>query len=436
MASHIKPGDRTVNHLAKSVLLEESGSPWMVRLTIRLGLGAILFFIIWATWMELDEVARATGETVPRGQVQKVQHFGGGSVAELLVADGQEVTAGAVLIRLDPVLPQSQALQTEASRQALWARLQRLHALSENKEPDFAELKETTVGKNEHRLWSQEVEARRLMRATADHRIAQARAELEEMEQNHLSLQKQLALLLEEMKLRKGLVDQGLNSKVQYLTLQRRHSEIEGELAQTPARRKKLEEKILEEMLRLQEQEARENQKAMDEASSVAQTLADTEELLVRHRESLNHLEIRAPVAGRIHHLQKHAVGEVIASGETILEIVPLDQDLVAEIRIVARDVGHVAPGQPVILKFSTYDFARYGGVNGVLKEISPTSLQDETKTNYFKGTVTLQQTRLGGHPILPGMTLQADILTGRKSVLEYLLKPIFASSKQALQER
>ncbi|NGZ29381.1 MAG: biotin/lipoyl-binding protein, partial [Magnetococcales bacterium] len=162
MTSVTPASDRTVNHLAKSVLLAESGSPLIVRAVIQLGLASLLFFFIWAAFMTLDEVARASGETVPKSHVQKIQHFGGGTVAAILVREGQTVANQELLLRLDPMLSQSQVDQTIANRNALMARKTRLQALSDGKEPDFGELREHPVGQNEQRLWWQDANAQKL----------------------------------------------------------------------------------------------------------------------------------------------------------------------------------------------------------------------------------------------------------------------------------
>ncbi len=167
-------------------------------------------------------------------------------------------------------------------------------------------------------------------------------------------------------------------------------------------------------------------QQALDELAVAKEFLAESQEVVKRDRNSLYGLEIKAPVEGFIHGLTKHTIGGVITSGSTILEIVPQNRRLEGEIQISSKDIGHVRVGQVVVLKFTTYDFARYGGLEGTLKDISATTVLDEAGEPYYKGLVRLNRDYLGDNPnsqkVLPGLTLQADIITGQKTVLEYLL--------------
>ena len=174
--------------------------------------------------------------------------------------------------------------------------------------------------------------------------------------------------------------------------------------------------------------------------AQVNEELVQIREVIKRQEEKIEKTSIRAPSSGFVHRLKAHSIGEVIAPGTTILEVVPQDHDMLAEIEISSRDIGHVKLGQPVKLKFTTYDFSRYGGIEGTLKEISATTYLSPAGNPYYKGIVLFTKSFVGSNPqtnpILPGMTVQAEIRTGDKTITEYLLKPIFASAKQALRER
>lgn len=153
-----------------------------------------------------------------------------------------------------------------------------------------------------------------------------------------------------------------------------------------------------------------------------------------------NRLEIRAPVRGIVKGLQAHTIGGVIAPGALVLEIVPMDEELVVEARVATTHVGHVEVGQPVTVKVLTYDFARYGGIPGRLRSVSASTFVAEDETPYYKAVIALDRNYVGGDPnrnlVLPGMTVQADIKTGRKTLLQYLLKPVYSSIDEAFQER
>jgi adhesin transport system membrane fusion protein len=440
MGKSLHLGDRTLRYLATSVLLEESGSPVIVRLVIWTSVVALASFLVWAHVMDLDEVSRAPGEVVPMGQVKKVQHLGGGSIAAILVHDGKFVREGETLLRLDPVLSRSQFDQTVAQMEALQAQRIRLEALIEGKQPDFSPIDaDSAMALSAVTQWQQVVMAQRMAEQAVKNEINQARSELDQLQQQEDALRKQRKLLNEEMSLRSELVEKGLNSKTLYISLQRKMSEMEGEIEQLPAKKRRMEEKMAGLRARAQEQLANHKERLLGELATTHRELRESEEVLRRHRSSLDHLEIRAPIDGYVHGLKKHTVGEVVASGDTILEMVPLDRALAAEVRIAPKDIGHVAVGQPVVMKFTTYDFSRYGGLEGKLDEISPTSMFDDKGSPYYKGVIRLAHQYVGmdqSTRILPGLTLQAEIITGRKSVLQYLLKPIFASAREAMRER
>jgi membrane fusion protein, adhesin transport system len=440
MAIKVRLSDRNANHLAKSVLLEESGSPIIVRLVIATGIIVLSVFFVWSYFMELDEVARATGKIVPVGHVKKVQHLGGGKIKEILVKDGDFVKAGQVLLRLNPENSQSQMDQSNIPIKSLPAKIARLEAIIDGVEPDFSRVLNLDAVNNEKRQYRQTKRSLNLQQAILNNQSRQTKAELEELRELEKAERKQLSYLQEEMVMREKLFKKGLNAKPLYLSLQRNLSEIEGELAQIPPRKRKLREKIKEISNQILQNSSNTKQQALDELEVAKEYLAQSQEVVKRDRNSLYSLEIKAPVEGFIHGLTKHTIGGVITSGSTILEIVPQNRRLEGEIQISSKDIGHVRVGQVVVLKFTTYDFARYGGLEGTLKDISATTVLNEVGEPYYKGLVRLNRDYLGDNPgsekVLPGLTLQADIITGQKTVLEYLLKPIFASARQALQER
>jgi RND family efflux transporter MFP subunit len=168
--------------------------------------------------------------------------------------------------------------------------------------------------------------------------------------------------------------------------------------------------------------------------------IADATQKLREIKLELSKTIIKAPAAGFVHGLRTHTVGGVIAPGQLIMEIVPKEQQLVAQVRIHPRDIGHIKSGQQATLKFDTYDYSRYGGMEAELSEISPNTFSDEKNGLYFQGTIILSKTHISSQtgflPITTGMTLTADIRTGEKTVMEYLLRPVFTSVQAALRER
>ncbi|MGN7612042.1 HlyD family type I secretion periplasmic adaptor subunit [Magnetococcales bacterium HHB-1] len=432
----------TARHLAKSVLLEESGGALIIRVVIFSSVIMVTLLLIWAWFMKLNEVSRAQGVIVPQGHIQKVQYLGNGRIAEILVKNGMLVESGTVLVRLDPLSSQSQVNETKDQIASLTAQEIRLDAFINKSEPDFSLVKQKDIAQTQLRLYQQSLRSLILKRERLLAKVQRYQAGIEELMVHKKSLNRQYQLLNEELSMRQKLLSKGLNSKTVLLALKRRQSEITDERKQIPIQILKLQAQIIETRNQIAEEASHAIENALREHSRVRADLKAQQEILKRYENSLAHLEIKAPVKGYVHGLKKHTLGEVVNSGDTLLEIVPFPRSLVAEIQIKSRDVGHIVPGQAVVIKLTTYDYARYGGLDGVVTEISPSSLLDKTGDHYHKGKVSFKRYYLGKeegskrYPVLPGMTLQADIITGQKNILQYLLKPIFASASQALQER
>ena len=433
-------GDR--EHLAKSILLEESGGPLIARAVIAFAALAVLAFLVWASLAPVDEVAIAPGEIVPYGEVQQVQSLPGGIVREILVADGDTVAAGQVLMRLDPTLTRSEWAQSQAALIAAMARRERLQALLDGRAPDFAGLGSAgaTAAADEQRLHDQILLGHQTRVRMARQQQAQAQAEAEELKARAQTLRQQKALLDEEIGIRQGLVEKGLNSRVMFLGLQRSQASLAGDLAGVAANQTRAAARLAEVTDRLREIDQQFREGLLTELASTHTELLQAQEQVTRSQVYLQLQDIVAPVGGIAHGLKAHTLGGIVAPGSTVLEIVPVDRRLIAQVRIAARDAGHIHTGQPVVLKLTTYDFGRYGGIRGVLEEISATAIAGPGAESHYRGRVSVDQRFVGQdptrNPVLPGMSLQADIRTGSKTVMQYLLKPIYASAQQAMHER
>jgi membrane fusion protein, adhesin transport system len=435
-------GSRKTEHLAKSVLLEESGNPLVVRSAIWFSLIVVLAFLVWAATARVDEVAIADGVIVPVGQIQKVQHPEGGRIAEFLVSEGSRVEKHQVLLALDKTLTQSNLDETEGHLHFLKLQKQRLEAFLGGIAPSFPSIGDAdfTPARRQARIFDRSMAAREADREIILSQIDQARAEFEELERRGETLARRRKLLDEERSMRNRLFEKGLETKALLLSLQRMEAEIDGQLAGLPAMKARSKARIKELSSVLDKKNAEIKTTALVELARIEDSISREMEVAKRRARIVSMADVRAPAGGVVHGLNAHAVGEVVGSGQTILEIVPGDRHLIAEIRIQPRDIGHVQVGQEVTLKFTAYDFARYGGIKGTLAEISATTFLAEEEHPFYKGVVKFDSHGLasatGPLNILPGMTLQADVQTGGKTVMEYLLKPIYASAKSALRER
>ncbi len=214
----------------------------------------------------------------------------------------------------------------------------------------------------------------------------------------------------------------------------------QGLLAEIASEREQINRAIAETRGRIEELDATTRADALEELGRVSDELRDMQETIWKYDNQFERLDVRAPVRGIVQVLTTHTIGGVVDPGETIVEIVPMNDELVAEVRLSPRDIGHIAAGQAAKLKFTTYDFARYGAVDGTLQSVSATTLFDEDGEPYYKGIVRLNQGHLGEdsarNPITPGMTLNAEIITQDRSLLQYLLRPVYRGINQGFHER
>lgn len=430
-------------YLAQSILLEEAGTPRLVRFSMLAVFAVVSAFVAWSAIAQVDEVARSDGAIIPSGRIQTIQHLEGGIVAEILIDDGAQVARGQPLLRLDGVRAETEFMQTQARRASLALSLARLRALAggggEVKFPpvpaDYAHMVA-----DQRAILKGQVAAHQARRAVLRQQVGKISGELKGLAQEIATAKSNLAIVGEELKMRKTLTEKGLSSKLRLLESELQVSNAQGSLAKKQAEQQAARQDLAEARRRIVQLEAEQREQALAQMSEVIEDLALTEESLERLADRVARLEIRAPVSGLVKGLRVNTVGGVIEPGDILMEVVPLERDLIAEVHIKVRDIGHLRPGLPAVMKFTTYDFARYGAVRGELQSISASTFADENGQPYYKGTVKLAQTHVGGDParnlVTPGMTLQAEIQTGTKSLLQYLLKPIYRSLDAGFQER
>jgi len=442
-ARKVRRGDRQTRFLAQSVILEEAGSSGLIRVAMLTICIVIIAFLAWAGVTNVDEVAVTSGEIVPTGQVQSIQHLEGGIISEIPIKEGEVVEKEQVLMRLDPSGAATELNQTKARRAALELQAERLRALGTGREPDFSfigpEYKDLVD--DQKVIYESQRQAAENRRVVLHAQIEQRKQDLAGFDEQEDTLSRDADMRLEELNLREDLFRRGLASKINYLDAKRAANDVRGELSSLVVDRQRAEEALQETMGKLDELETNGREQNLNEMGIVTNELAQINESLSRLFDRVRRLQIAAPVRGIVKGLKFFTVGGVVPAGAIIMEIVPLDKELFVETKIMTRDVGHVKIGQPVTIKVSTYDFARYGGITGELREISATTFADEQSGDpYYKGIVAMDRGYVGFDPednrVLPGMTVQADIKTGRKTLLEYLLKPVVSSVKTAFRER
>jgi len=434
---------RQVRHLAQSIILEESGPSSLIRVALLLICALVFAFIAWASLTTVKEVARATGTVVPSRNLQVIQHKEGGIVREVLVEKGQTVEVGQVLARLDPVEASSD-LETLLIRLAnLQVKAERLRAFAGERSPDFAfaEAHYAPMVRDQRRVLEVQRIEYEASRQVLQDQLDSTAKETTLLDNKIESLERESLLVKQQREMRRELMAEGLGSRLTFLEAEREVESLQGQITELSNQLALNEQQRRELASRLAQLEATRQREALDELADVTAEISEVDQRITTEADRLRRLEVIAPTRGLVQDLKISTPGAVLQPGDVLMSLVPIDDVLILETRIDTRDVGHVQVGQPVTARVTAYDFARYGAVEGVLSDVSPTTFFDEqTGKPYYKGFVKLNHGYVGGkpgvHPILPGMTVEASIITGEKTVLAYLLRPIYVSLTQAFQER
>jgi adhesin transport system membrane fusion protein len=403
--------------------------------------GLLLFCLLWASFAQVDEVARGEGKVVPSFQNQHIQSLDGGVVEQILVREGQMVTKNQLLLRIDSVRAQSSLRENQAQYLALSAKAARLKALANDAGLEFDEelrrLAPEAVRQESVLYLSrrQELEANLSM---ARQQRAQRTQELNEVRARHAQALQGYALAQQELQMTSPLKQSGAVSDVDLMRLQREVARTRGERDMSAAQIVRLQAAINEASRKIQEVGLVFHNQARNELSDVMARInglsAGSEALHDRVRLT----EVRAPVPGEIKRLYLNTVGSVVHPGKDILELVPAEDSLLLEARISPRDIAFLHPGQKARLRFSAYDFTIYGAMEGEVLAIGGDTVVDEKGQAYYIVKIRTDNPAQGGKNwrIIPGMVAQVDIMTGKKSVLSYLLKPVLRAKAQALSER
>ncbi|CAA7615060.1 HlyD family type I secretion periplasmic adaptor subunit [Magnetospirillum sp. UT-4] len=442
-APKLEKASRQIRHLAQFAIVEEAGISVVSRSAVVIIGAVVVAFVLWAAVMRIDEVAVTFGSAVPAKSVQVVQHLEGGIVREVLVEDRAMVEEGQVLVRLDPIQATAELEQAQSRRWGLIIKAERLRAFAEGRQPVYTGIPEKylAVVNDQQDILAANSQRWLSQKKVFEEQILQKREEIHAAQSQQRSVSEQLKLVTEEVAMRETLYAAGHSSKVDYYAVRRQRAAVESELSRLKGQEATAAKALDELSKRIADLDNNQRQDALGELGTVTAELAQVEDSLARLTDRVTRLEIVSPAKGYVQNLKAKTMGAVVPAGGMLMEIVPVGDDLLIETRISTRDVGHLHNGQKVIVKVASYDFVRFGSVEGHLRDVSATTYVDEKDNSpYYKGWVEIEHPWVGGMPgenvILPGMTVQADIITGRKTLLEYLLKPLQRSFSQAFRER
>ncbi len=431
-----------IAYLTQSARLEETMSPRLVRLTALLVSISILGFIGWASQTNINEIARSAGEVVPLGYEQSVQHLDGGTVKSITVSEGAVVEAGDILVTLEGVGTSEDLARAKRKQLNLKLREERLRAFLEGRQPDFRDLQEVAYREiaQQMNIFKAMMNARSEKTSVADEQLRQRGRNIEILEIRRRTLSTNLVSLLDLLESRQKLFKNGHLAKIQLLEVEQRVTSLEGEIKSVDEQLKQARDSVAEFTSRRASIGAGQQDDAYRELELVTNEAAQNQEVVKKLNRAEERLYVRSPVRGIVKGLSINTIGAVIQPGQRILDIVPLESELIVETRIAPQHIGHVHVGQAVEVKISAYDVSRYGAIPGKLSFISATTFAGEEGRRYYRGRVQLAQSHAGAdpsrHQVLPGMTAMVEIITGEKTILEYLLKPVNVALNSAFSER
>jgi adhesin transport system membrane fusion protein len=433
----------SARYIAAPIGLEEERPPALARWTIYLTALAVTGFLTWAALTPIKEITIAPGEVLPEGFVQQVQHLEGGRVSEILVADGDRVARGDLLMRFDAAALEAERREVEARRAAMALAIERLESFAAGEGaafPDLGPAFETQTSTQRAMLDAQiGARAARLDGALAE--LDQAREANRSARYTLVKLREERAVVEEMLARRTPLLERGFVRLPEYEAIQRDALRLDREIGAARSEATAAALRIDAASAHRDELVAELRRAALDESAKAQVELAAAEAMLARLQDRIDNLALRAPVAGVVQRVALRAPGAIAQPGEPLVEIVPVDDEIYAEVRVPPAEIGYIAPGLPAVVKVTTYDFVRFGGVQGEVARVSPgTEIDQRTGEPFFRVRVRLAKDHVGGAasgmPVAPGMEIIADIKTGEKSVLRYLFKPIRAAFDRALTER
>ncbi len=423
-------------------LLENSahlGSHLILWLTV----GFFTIAIVWAQHATLDEVTRGTGRVIPSRHVQVVQNLEGGIVSEILIKEGEPVKNGQILLRIDDTRFASSYRESQVTSSALQAKIARLTVESQGK--SFKLPRNLSKAQREPFLNEQALAQARQQELQSNieilnQQIAQKQQEIKELKSRQQQLQHSYDLAQQELNITKPLVNKGVMSEVELLRLQREASTLKTELETTRLRIPRAKAAVVESERKIEELQVRFRTQALAELNEIKSELSRLAESKRALEDRVIRTAVRSPVKGTVKRLKVTTIGGVVQPGMDLVEIVPSEDTLLIEAQIRPADIAFLHPGQPAMVKFTAYDFTIFGGLNAFLEHISADTIINERGEPFFLIRLRTERNHLGTEPkplpIISGMTVNVDILTGKKTLLNYLLKPIKKAQEMALRER
>jgi adhesin transport system membrane fusion protein len=399
--------------------------------------------LVWANYTALDEVTVGEGKVIPTSQVQQIQNLEGGILKEINVKVGQVVDSGQVLMTIENTEALSSLREQQAEFINLQVRATRLQAESYSLKPEFdtdAKEKYPLVVNRELDLYNSRLESLRTNQASFYQQIEQRKQEIVEQQAKSDNLKQSYVFSKEELDLTRPAFEQGAVSRVELLQLERQVNQLQGDLEATQLAIPRARSALKEVQSNLAESDAQFRAEAQEDLTAVKSKLDQLKEVSVSLEDKVSRTQVRSVLKGIVKQIQLNTVGGVIKPGMNLMEIVPIEDSLLIEAKVRPENIGFIKPGLSAVVKLSAYDFAIFGGLHSTVENISADTIIDEEGNSFFLVRVRTDKNYLGTKqaplPVIPGMQATVDIITGKKTLLDYLLKPILKAKQNALRER
>lgn len=429
------------------MLAKEDRPPLFASASIFIIGALFVVFVAWASFAEVDEIARGDGKVIPASKTQIIQASEAGVVQEIAVTIGQIVKKNDLIIRLDNTLNTSSLGEQQAKARALEVRIARLkYEQAGNLSGSFPcpqdiQSVAPQICDNEQKLLIARRENFDNKLSVLKSRLDQREKELAEAVANSDRLAKSLAVSDQEAKLVDAMVKKGLMARTEQLRVDREQTDLNGQLNLAGETIKKAKAAITEAQLQVEELGLQLQQEALDDLTQALADLSVVDETIRGATDKVARTDIRSPVDGIVNTLELNTVGAFVQPGAVVAGIVPTSETLLVEARVSPRDVAFIRPDQEALIKVTAYDFSIFGGIEGKVSNITADSLVDQkTGEPYYQVRVSTDKSTLErdgkAYSIIPGMICSVDIKTGRKTILHYLLKPINKAREEAMSER
>ena len=429
-----------MEELEAAVRLKPSATSNLMLISI----GSLVFILIcWMSFSQIDEMTHGEGQVVPSSEIQIVQSLEGGVLKELLVSEGEIVKKDQPLLKISDVAFASEERGAAAKQESLLAKKARLDAEASGKDfvlpADLAE-KVPDIARNEEQLYQSRQRELANAKSILSNRISSAEAQLSELGAKVARLSESKKLVQQELEITRKMVAQRAVPKLDEIRLSREVNDLSGQINEAAEERQGLQAELAAARRESEDQDNKFKSQALGELNDVETQLSQLSENLTAIGDRVDRSEVRSPVEGIVNKIMLKTIGGVVEPAMKLVEIVPVDDNLKVIARVSPNEIAFLHPGQPVKVKISAYDSQRYGSLDGELVRLGANSVTDSKGNIFFEIEVRTKKNHLGDEtnplPITPGMVAQTEIITGERSILGYLMKPVLRAKDRALTER